>query len=254
RLRIAVPLSHRAAGVRGAREGADSPYRPRVSPGVARRVRLLSGVSHRSSAPGERDRTGIRRVGPAVPIFRGPAVQLLPLHPRGALDGGGVGLLSRSSRRWNRRGAVRRARRRVDAIHQAALRGRRRWWTRACVYRLRAVPAQWSARKRVGARPPTCARVRTRYHRARRPRRRILLVGVRGRAENLMTPRLLIPAVFAAAIACSGSSSKEHAAMAAASGSTRADSGLAPRAARIIPLGPFPGDVQLLLGDPDSAG
>src|SRR5262249_52425503 len=86
------------------------------------------------------------------------------------------------------------------------------------------------------------------------PRRRILLVGVRGRAENLMTPRLLIPAVFAAAIACSGSSSKEHAAMAAASGSTRADSGLAPPAARIIPLGPFPGDVQLLLGDPDSAG
>jgi quercetin dioxygenase-like cupin family protein len=46
----------------------------------------------------------------------------------------------------------------------------------------------------------------------------------------------------------------DNTATAATSGVTRADSGIGARDPRFIPLTPFPGDVQLLLGDPDSAG
>ncbi|HTI05159.1 MAG TPA: cupin domain-containing protein [Gemmatimonadales bacterium] len=46
----------------------------------------------------------------------------------------------------------------------------------------------------------------------------------------------------------------ERGATALSSGVSRADSGLAARDPRVIPLTDFPGDVQILLGDPDSAG
>lgn len=56
------------------------------------------------------------------------------------------------------------------------------------------------------------------------------------------------------AIGCRDASHDTHGAMDAASGVERADSGLGARAPRIIPLSPIAGDVQLLLGNPDSAG
>ena len=46
----------------------------------------------------------------------------------------------------------------------------------------------------------------------------------------------------------------ERGATALSNGVSRADSGLGPRDARVIALTDFPGDVQVLLGDPDSAG
>src|ERR1051326_9563054 len=46
----------------------------------------------------------------------------------------------------------------------------------------------------------------------------------------------------------------ERGATALSNGVSRADSGLRPRDARVIALTDFSGDVQILLGDPDSAG
>src|ERR1051325_8293959 len=46
----------------------------------------------------------------------------------------------------------------------------------------------------------------------------------------------------------------ERGATALSHGVSRAASGLGPRDARVIALTDFPGDVQVLLGDPDSAG
>ncbi len=46
----------------------------------------------------------------------------------------------------------------------------------------------------------------------------------------------------------------ERSAMAATSGVTRADEGAGPRDARMIPLKPMTGDVELLFGDPEVAG
>jgi hypothetical protein len=55
--------------------------------------------------------------------------------------------------------------------------------------------------------------------------------------------------------ACERASPTPHShAAAAVSGVSRADSGLGARDPRFIPLAPFSGDVQLLLGDPDSTG
>jgi quercetin dioxygenase-like cupin family protein len=48
--------------------------------------------------------------------------------------------------------------------------------------------------------------------------------------------------------------SEPHSAMAAATAVTRADAGKGPREYRIIPLRPMSGDVEILYGDPDSAG
>jgi quercetin dioxygenase-like cupin family protein len=64
----------------------------------------------------------------------------------------------------------------------------------------------------------------------------------------------LLLAAVAGACRDTGHTSHSHAAAAAASGVSRADAGLGARDPRFIPLAPFSGDVQLLLGDPDSAG
>jgi quercetin dioxygenase-like cupin family protein len=56
------------------------------------------------------------------------------------------------------------------------------------------------------------------------------------------------------ALGCNRSAPHQAGATAAASGVSRADSGLARRDPRFIPLRPMAGDVELLLGDPDSAG
>jgi quercetin dioxygenase-like cupin family protein len=73
---------------------------------------------------------------------------------------------------------------------------------------------------------------------------------------NTLERRLAYFLLAVAAGACrdTGQTSHSHAAAAAASGVSRADAGLGARDPRFIPLAPFSGDVQLLLGDPDSTG
>jgi quercetin dioxygenase-like cupin family protein len=74
-----------------------------------------------------------------------------------------------------------------------------------------------------------------------------------------MTGRLLLAAALAlsASTACGKREAQPpagSAAMAAASGVTRADAGKGPRDHRMIPIHPMVGDVEILYGDPESAG
>jgi quercetin dioxygenase-like cupin family protein len=57
-----------------------------------------------------------------------------------------------------------------------------------------------------------------------------------------------------AALGCRNAAPHAHGATDAALGVERADAGLGVRNPRFIPLRPFAGDVQLLLGNPDSSG
>lgn len=67
-----------------------------------------------------------------------------------------------------------------------------------------------------------------------------------------MARRLFRAVALVAVAGCRNAA--ERGATALASGVSRADSGLAARDPRVIPLTDFPGDVQILLGDPDSSG
>lgn len=72
-----------------------------------------------------------------------------------------------------------------------------------------------------------------------------------------MTGRVLLAAALALVTGCAkrdAPSAAGSAPMAAASGVTRADAGKGPRDHRMIPIHPMVGDVEILYGDPESAG
>ena len=116
RLWLALCVPHRAAGVRRPAGGADPPHRPGVPHGLDRGVRLLPRVSDRGPATGRSDRSGLRRLGSAIPLLGRPAVQLLSFHPRRAFVRLGAHLPPRASRARHRRHNLCVARRRVDSV------------------------------------------------------------------------------------------------------------------------------------------
>ena len=125
RLRLALRVRRGPAVARRSPAGAVPPRHAGVSDGHDRRVCGLPAVSDRGPTAGRSARRRVLRLEPAARLLARPAARLFSFTSRRLLFRVGADVLSGASRGRSRRGAVGRAHRRLDAVHEAALRRRR---------------------------------------------------------------------------------------------------------------------------------